>query len=126
MGLVLLAAAAAVLLLCCCCVAAGYWYTRQSLLAAACWLPLVLLLPLRWCCYSKLHLCSKRTVTTMHIQRCRHGENSHAGNSFATVVSHIPLVHLYTCIAVAAYLYPCIPVYRGIGMQQQLYLSPPC
>ena len=58
-----------------------------------------------------MHLRSKRTVTTIHIQRCSHGESSHAGNSFATVVSHIPLVHLYTCITVAAYLYPCIPVY---------------
>ncbi len=61
--------------------------------------------------HSTLHLCSKRTVTTIHSQRCSDGESSHAGNSFATVVSHIPLVHLYTCITVAAYLYPCIPVY---------------
>ena len=63
--------------------------------------------------HSTLHLCSKRTATTIHIQRCSHGESSHAGNSFATVVSYTP-VHLYTyapvtCIFV--YPYTCIPLY---------------
>merc|ERR1712026_537370 len=77
--------------------------------------------------HSTLHLCSKRTVTTIHIQRCRHGESSHAGNSSTTAVSYIP-VHLYTYVTVTCipvYLYTYIPISLCICTPVYLYTSIP-
>ena len=84
-----------------------YRYTRLAYLytgtpGSRC---LLLLAGYRWCCCCRCAAAAIQRCTCA--LSCRHGENSHAGNSFATVVSHIPLVHLYTCITVAAYLYPC-------------------
>merc|ERR1712026_30780 len=49
-----------------------------------------------------LQLCSKRTVTTMHIQLCSHGENSHAGNSTTCTP-----VYLYNCCCIPLVLEVC-------------------
>ena len=47
--------------------------------------------------HSTVHLRSKRTVTTVHIQRCSHDESSHAGNSSATAVSYMYYKCIKTC-----------------------------
>ena len=101
-----------------------YRYTRLAYLytgtpGSRC---LLLLAGYRWCCCCRCAAAAIQRCTCA--LSCRHGENSHAGNSFATLVQvykctgiQIYSIQVYWYTGIQVYRYKAVQVYRYTRIQ---------